>query len=182
MPHLHIFNRYWRVGSDDLVIPSIFSICFRVIMFVLILLCSIGMMSRLASCKIGWFVIVFLAASLIFFLVGILVDVMFIYNGLQGTIVETEKRQYINLIIIYRIILFITQFCLLIYGVLVLVIGFNISCINDGHETLFSGYERNITIVVIIQYIDSMFFGSCALIFYNRYKFHIFERNRLIHN
>lgn len=91
MPHLVLFNRYWRISSDDLPIPMMAGMVFRIIR-AMILAVSLGadIVQQEGSCNYG--LISYLSSSLVLCFLLSLTASMCIRTGMSGTVVDNIDR------------------------------------------------------------------------------------------
>ncbi|KAL4232804.1 hypothetical protein ACF0H5_007490 [Mactra antiquata] len=137
MPGIVVFGRRWSVGSDDLVVPALplviihlawlaaLAAIFTTVEFITDSTCSM----ELKDIILGYIVIL---------LACIVVEGIITIISIRGSILDTEPRISMQYLLYVRIVVFISEFCWLIFGIR-WIVRFYFSCEPDAARKALLG-------------------------------------------
>lgn len=160
MPHLVLCNRFWRLGGDELPIPAVCAIFGRVFWIVLLSILFMNTNTDNIDCHTSLDAYLGLSASV--FLCSIMCEMLIAYSGMQGTIVETEKRNRpLEYYLFIHYLLAIVEVCCAIWGALIVSHVYRLPCSTDA----VSRSQLDVlilTLVVVSQFVDTFLLGFCG--------------------
>ncbi len=163
MPHLVICNRYWRLAGDELPIPAFCAVVGRVIQLTvasLLLKLSEGDMLYCHSD-----LTVYVVISILMILISIGMELLIIYSGLQGTIVEISKRRTnLEYFLTGHSLIAFMGVGLAIWGTFILSKFYHVPCASAVVDHNYTGYVL-LFLVALSQYIDSLSQFFCCYLF-----------------
>ncbi|XP_042206197.1 diacylglycerol lipase-beta-like [Homarus americanus] len=110
MPALVVFQRRWRIGSDDLVIPGIIEVLLRAGWLGLTLTLMVHHESDTSKCMSGSHLLrVYLIGSLVILWVTLLITLVLVYFSSRGTIMNTAPRKHVSSLIVIRVMVGIPE-------------------------------------------------------------------------
>lgn len=108
MPALVIFNRKWRVGSDDFVLPAIWSASIRLLVFIAALVVYITEHS-FHKCPGGSILVVFIIGLGVLLSITIILEFIIAIISAQGSILNAAPRRYLPLVLYIRLFVLIVE-------------------------------------------------------------------------
>ena len=175
MPHLVYGNFFWRISSDDFVLPSFCAIIFRILWTLLLVANLIIVFNLVHECSEGWIYIFYLVSSIVFNVLAIIFDTCLLYNSLQGSIIEKEKRRHVNIFLNFKLALGVITFLLLIFGIALLT---DINGIPCDQQIEYSGNVYILILAVVIsQLINLCILLCCFDMLSNKHVNKIHEQN-----
>lgn len=131
MPALVVFNRRWRIGSDDLVIPGIVEVFLRAGWLGLTTAIFIQHESDTSRCSSGSHLLrLFLLGSLVLLGVTLIITVMLVVHSSRGTVVITLPRKHVPALIVTRVVFGIPEIMWNVIGSIWILTG-QIECEPD---------------------------------------------------
>ena len=161
MPHLRYNGRLWKVGGDELSPVSVVASSLRLLWSAFLIAILFLSFDRLAECSAGWIIIFYILASLVVFLVTIVVEICILRISLRGSMVDTPSRSGLGYYLSWHIALGLLQLLLAIVGFCVIQLT-EFPCSSEFHtkaDILF------LSVVVISQLIDVLGLLCCCYIF-----------------
>ena len=116
MPHLRYNGRLWKVGGDELSPVSVVASSLRLLWSAFLIAILFLSFDRLAECSAGWIIIFYILASLVVFLVTIVVEICILRISLRGSMVDTPSRSGLGYYLSWHIALGLLQLLLAIVG------------------------------------------------------------------
>ncbi|KAG0725122.1 Sn1-specific diacylglycerol lipase beta [Chionoecetes opilio] len=105
MPALVVFNRRWRIGSDDLVIPGIIEVFLRFVWLGLTTALLVQHESDTSRCSSGSHLLrLFLLGSLVLQGVTLVITMLLVVHSCRGTIVNTLPRKHVPALLVTRVV------------------------------------------------------------------------------
>lgn len=162
MPHMKVFNRFLRIGGDDVLVPLSLFITGRILWMIILILILYLDFQDLQGCTNGIILLVFLFLSILNLAIAIAIDCIFLCTSLRGTIVETEKRQNLSLVVRMRMLFSLFQILYSIVGIVGLTINSRIPCNakrakSDVNKFIFS-------VIICSQGFDTCALFVCSLL------------------
>lgn len=172
MPAIRLFGRKWLAASDDLVIPGLFEISFRLLWYkwntetniwCLELISTFPLISRLIliACvhikyyddtwkcsKGGDYVRVYIIGMMALLALVILVLIALVNQSAKGSITNVESRKYVPPILLVKLFLIIPEIVLNVFGTLWAFCKDLVVCPYEGDfsraviEGIFTIYTR----------------------------------------
>ncbi|XP_063858266.1 diacylglycerol lipase-beta-like isoform X4 [Scylla paramamosain] len=131
MPALVVFNRRWRIGSDDLVIPGIIEVILRAVWLGLTTAIMVQHESDTSRCSDGSHLLrLFLLVSLVLLGVTLVITMMLVVHSSRGTIVNALPRKHVPALIVTRVVFGIPEVMWNIIGSVWILMG-EIKCEPD---------------------------------------------------
>nr|XP_027221263.1 sn1-specific diacylglycerol lipase beta-like isoform X2 [Penaeus vannamei] len=110
MPALEVFNRRWRIGSDDLVIPGIIEVLVRAGWLGLVITLFVHHEADTSRCEQGKYLLrIFLVGSMVILGATLITTVALVYHSSRGTIMDVAPRKHVPNLLITRVILGIPE-------------------------------------------------------------------------
>lgn len=165
MPHLKYNGRFWRVSSDELFFPGIFAILGRLFWSTVIIIILAFSTARLSRCSESKGLLTYLYISLIVFVMSFLCEVCLVRISLQGSMVQTEKRDKgLEKFLTAHIVLCVSQFVLAIFGVFVVSANSYIPCASTFQMS--KTYDLILlSVIIITQLVDISSLLCCCYTF-----------------
>ncbi len=158
MPHIVLCSRYWRFAGDELPVSGVCSIIGRLILITCVAVVYNVTANDARSCHSG--LNAYLIASLVVFCGSILLEILIVRAGLQGTMVEMVKRRdELEKLLICHYAFSVVQFALTFWGCFLVAHTWNIPCASDVLEDSLTD-KALLAVVVTFQIFDilSQFF------------------------
>nr|XP_053637017.1 diacylglycerol lipase-beta-like isoform X2 [Cherax quadricarinatus] len=131
MPALVVFQRRWRIGSDDLVIPGIIEVLLRAGWLGLALTLFIHHESDTSMCSSGSHLLrLFLLGSMVILGITLIITVALVLFSSRGTIMNTAPRKRVSHLLVTRVIFGIPEVAWNAMGTVWIVMG-EIHCEQD---------------------------------------------------
>lgn len=159
MPHLVYCNYVWRISSDDFVLPSFCAILLRVLWTLLLVANLIVVFNLVKECSEGWIYILYLFGSIACNILAIISDICLLYHSLQGSMIEINKRKYVNIFLTCKLILGIITFLLLLFGLILLT---DINGIPCDRQIEYSGNVYILILAVVVSQLINLFVLLCC--------------------
>ncbi|XP_025832678.1 sn1-specific diacylglycerol lipase beta [Agrilus planipennis] len=136
MPAIRLFGRKWLAASDDLVIPGLFEITFRVVWLILIALVYVRYYNHTWRCDSGGdYIRAYLNGMVVLLVVQIVVLIALVNRSAQGSITDESARRHVPPLLLLKIFLILPETVLNIFGTMWAFCGDIIVC---HHEEEFS--------------------------------------------
>nr|XP_045609278.1 diacylglycerol lipase-beta-like isoform X2 [Procambarus clarkii] len=104
MPALVVFQRRWRIGSDDLVIPGIIEVILRAGWLGLTLTLFIHHEADTSRCTSGSHLLrLFLIGSMVILGTTLIITVLLVFFSSRGTIMNTAPRKRVSRLLVTRV-------------------------------------------------------------------------------
>jgi hypothetical protein len=165
MPHLQYCNRYWYISGDELFLPAIISVVIRIFWTILLIIAGNILYHANNHCNYQWIVDSYLVSSLIVFFFFLVIEIGIIFTSVQGSLIETEKRQKsLSILLTMKLILTFLQGFSGLLGVILL--GFSSSNLlsDTSFAKAYHGCQFNVTTEVLIGIVAvSQFTDACLL-------------------
>lgn len=167
MPHLVVFNRYWRISGDELPIPLGTGLVLRVVRIVMLAVSlDADLVQQEGACNYG--LITYLSLSLGLCLLLSLSAVMCIRIGMGGTIADSKHREdrMMPYLMAHGVLLVLESICAC--GGLVIFIsrsGRLTDCSQEADESLLI----LLGFLVIFQLINAGLLSCCCMTTYVRH-------------
>ncbi|CAL4085355.1 unnamed protein product [Meganyctiphanes norvegica] len=117
MPALVVFNRRWRIGSDDLVIPGVVEVVIRTAWFALLIALFASHEANLDQCDDGSHLLrLFLLGSMIILGTTLIITIVLVIHSSRGTIMNPSPRSGVPKLIIARVMLGVPEIAWSILG------------------------------------------------------------------
>ncbi|XP_038064401.1 diacylglycerol lipase-beta-like isoform X2 [Patiria miniata] len=115
MPALVLFNRRWRIGSDDFVFPGIWSFVFRIIWLTTVFVVYSSRVSFL-DCLGKDLLQTYLIGLITILIITIVLEFIIVYLSAQGSIFNTTPRRHLPLFLYIRVFVFLVEIVFSIVG------------------------------------------------------------------
>lgn len=117
MPALVVFNRRWRIGSDDLVIPGVIEVVIRTAWFALLIALFASHEVNLDQCEDGGHLLrLFLLGTMIILGTTLVITIALVIHSARGTIMHPTARSGVPKLIIARVMLGVPEIAWSILG------------------------------------------------------------------
>mmetsp|Transcript_33425 Transcript_33425/g.48459 ORF Transcript_33425/g.48459 Transcript_33425/m.48459 type:complete len:787 (+) Transcript_33425:35-2395(+) len=166
MPHLLFLKRYWRFSSDDLSVPAMCSILYRLLWTSLLLAALTISFTALNQCENeydGGLLLSYLFISIIVFIAAIISELFIFVISFRGSVINSEERTGMNKFLTAKIGIGIVQLILAIFGSISLGLGSKLPC-NESFEGS-SLIQAFLYVVVISQFVDAGLLVCCCYLF-----------------
>lgn len=160
MPHLKVFNKYLRIGGDDVSAPLCLFMVGR-IMWITVLVTILYLdFTSLWSCTNGVILLAYLLITIKHLGFALCLDCVTLNTSLRGTIVRPEERSGMSGLIKIRFTLSAMQVLYSILGIIGLSLNSRVPCDakrprSDVNKFIFS-------VIIVSQFLDSCTFFTCA--------------------
>ncbi|KAK3867731.1 hypothetical protein Pcinc_026825 [Petrolisthes cinctipes] len=164
MPALVVFQRRWRIGSDDLVIPGVIEIIIRTAWLGLLVGLMVQHEVDTSRCSSGSYLLrLYLLGAVILLAVTILITVAMSWHSARGTIMDTSPRKRVSHLIVSRVMLGIPEVAWNILGTIWISTG-RIHCEPDSPLPML------MRAVVLYTWVAIVFIGGGILLLFDPMK------------
>ena len=161
MPHLRYNGRLWKVGGDELSPVSLVTSTLRSFWSAALVATLILSFNRLSECSEGWIIIFYLLASLIVFVITIVIEICILRVSLRGSMVDVAARSGLGYYLSWHVALGAIQLVLAIVGFFITQTA-EFPCSSEFYA---KADLLLMSIVVISQLIDVLGLLCCCYIF-----------------